>query len=158
MIRQPLSRLVSPLKRSILMNIKFVTSRHHGDLAAGLDKSNVVTIHWLLQDGKAKRTTQAIVGQNLLQVAHSNDIDLEGACEGVCACSTCHTIIEDALFNTLDEASEDEEDMLDMAFGLEETSRLGCQVIVTEAFDDVVFKLPGATRNFYVDGHVPKPH
>ena len=133
------------------------TIRFHGDLAAGLDKSKKITINWRLADGSTK-ATEAIIGQNLLQVAHSHHIDLEGACEGVCACSTCHTIIGDDLFDTLPEASEDEEDMLDMAFGLEETSRLGCQVLVTEEMAGFEFKLPAATRNFYVDGHVPQPH
>jgi ferredoxin len=61
-------------------------------------------------------------------------------------------------FDELPESSEDEEDMLDMAFGLRETSRLGCQVIVTEEMEGMVVEMPKATRNFYVDGHVPKPH
>jgi ferredoxin len=61
-------------------------------------------------------------------------------------------------FDELPESSEDEEDMLDMAFGLRETSRLGCQVIVTEEMEGLVVEMPKATRNFYVDGHVPKPH
>jgi ferredoxin len=56
------------------------------------------------------------------------------------------------------EPSEDEEDMLDMAFGLTETSRLGCQVHVTKEMDGMTVEMPKATRNFYVDGHVPKPH
>ena len=73
--------------------------------------------------------------------------------------STCHVIMPDDLFDQLPEASEDEEDMLDLAFGLKATSRLGCQVVVTaEEFESQVITLPSATRNFYVDGHVPKPH
>jgi ferredoxin len=77
---------------------------------------------------------------------------------GVCACSTCHLIFPQEAFDELPESSEDEEDMLDMAFGLRETSRLGCQVIVTEEMEGMVVEMPKATRNFYVDGHVPKPH
>jgi len=65
---------------------------------------------------------------------------------------------EDAFYNTLEEASEDEEDMLDMAFGLTETSRLSCQIIVTDEMDGLQIEIPAATRNFYVDGHVPQPH
>ena len=73
--------------------------------------------------------------------------------------STCHVILPEPLYDALDEASEDEEDMLDLAFGLTPTSRLGCQVVITEHdFKDQVVELPKATRNFYVDGHVPKPH
>jgi Na+-transporting NADH:ubiquinone oxidoreductase subunit NqrF len=77
---------------------------------------------------------------------------------GVCACSTCHIIAPWKVFDSLPETSEDEEDMLDMAFGLQETSRLGCQITVTQDMEGVVWEMPKATRNFYVDGHVPKPH
>ena len=76
----------------------------------------------------------------------------------VCACSTCHLIFPVELYDHLEEPSEDEEDMLDMAFGLTETSRLGCQVTVTKLLNNAVLQMPSATRNFYVDGHVPKPH
>lgn len=76
----------------------------------------------------------------------------------VCACSTCHLILPPDLYDQLPEPSEDEEDMLDMAFGLTETSRLGCQITVTPAMEGVVLEMPKATRNFYVDGHKPKPH
>mmetsp|Transcript_15904 Transcript_15904/g.20190 ORF Transcript_15904/g.20190 Transcript_15904/m.20190 type:complete len:183 (+) Transcript_15904:98-646(+) len=104
-------------------------------------------------------TVDAKVGETLLQTAHRNDIDLEGACEGVCACSTCHLVFEDEeMFDSLPEPSEDEEDMLDMAFALTATSRLGCQIKVREDMDGMVVRLPAATRNFYVDGHVPQPH
>jgi ferredoxin len=106
-----------------------------------------------------KLVVDARVGETLLQVAQRNDIDLEGACEGVCACSTCHVVFEDeAVFDSLPEESEDEEDMLDMAFALTATSRLGCQVKVTEDMNGMVVRVPAATRNFYVDGHVPQPH
>ena len=106
---------------------------------------------------------EAKVGESILRLAQRNGIALEGACEGVCACSTCHVILTDELYDELldhDETapSEDEEDMLDMAFGLTSTSRLGCQIKVTPAMDGQTFQLPAATRNFYVDGHVPQPH
>ena len=71
---------------------------------------------------------------------------------------TCHGIFPQDIFDQLPEASEDEEDMLDMAPGLEETSRLCCQVTVEEYMDGMTVTMPQATRNFYVDGHVPKPH
>ena len=104
------------------------------------------------------RDVDAKTGMSLLEVAHANDIDLEGACEASMACSTCHVILEEPVYERLDEACEDEEDMLDMAFGLTDTSRLGCQVVVDEGFEGTTVTLPRATRNFYVDGHVPKPH
>jgi ferredoxin len=111
-----------------------------------------------------RTTVSARVGETLLQAAHRTGIEMEGACEGVCACSTCHVILERELYDRVledmdDEAiGEDEEDMLDMAFGLSHTSRLGCQITVAEYMDGGVFTLPKATRNFYVDGHKPKPH
>ena len=111
-----------------------------------------------IQPDETSKQVKARVGESLLQTAHRNDIDLEGACEGVCACSTCHLIIPQDLYDTLEEPSEEEEDMLDMAYGLTETSRLGCQITVREDMDGAVLQMPSATRNFYVDGHVPKPH
>ena len=62
------------------------------------------------------------------------------------------------MYDELPEPHEDEEDMLDMAFGLTDTSRLGCQITVTEDMDGILLEMPKATRNFYVDGHKPKPH
>ncbi len=90
-------------------------------------------------------------GLSIMEVAHMNDIDLEGACEGSLACSTCHVIVEPEWFKKLEEASEDEEDMLDLAFALTRTSRLGCQIIMTPELDGIVVSLPGATRNMMVD-------
>jgi len=58
----------------------------------------------------------------------------------------------------MDDLTEDEEDMLDMAQGLTDTSRLGCQIVVTGEMDGWVVDVPMATRNFYVDGHIPQPH
>ncbi|EGR29082.1 hypothetical protein IMG5_163380 [Ichthyophthirius multifiliis] len=74
------------------------------------------------------------------------------------ACSTCHVILDDKVYNQLPSASLEEEDLLDLAFGLTDTSRLGCQVKVDKNFENTRVKLPKATRNFYVDGHKPQPH
>jgi len=90
-------------------------------------------------------------GLSLLEVAHQNSIDLEGACEGSLACSTCHVVVDPEWFDTLQDASEDEEDMLDLAFGLTKTSRLGCQIIMTPELDGLTVRLPAATRNMMVD-------
>ncbi|MDA0221212.1 MAG: ferredoxin family 2Fe-2S iron-sulfur cluster binding protein [Proteobacteria bacterium] len=89
----------------------------------------------------------APVGLSLLEIARKNDIDVEGACEGSLACSTCHVIVDAEDFERLEEPSEDEEDMLDLAFGLTRTSRLGCQIIVTEELDGLTVALPQETRN-----------
>jgi len=86
-------------------------------------------------------------GLSLLDIARKYSIDIEGACEGSLACSTCHVIVDPEWFDSLDEATEDEEDMLDLAFGLTETSRLGCQIIVTDELDGITVTLPSETRN-----------
>ncbi|KAG2249103.1 hypothetical protein Bca4012_087561 [Brassica carinata] len=99
------------------------------------------------------------VGMNILEAAHENDIELEGACECSLACSTCHVIVMDTeYYNKLEEPTDEENDMLDLAFGLTETSRLGCQVIAKPELDGIRLAIPSATRNFAVDGFVPKPH
>jgi ferredoxin len=93
-------------------------------------------------------TFEVADGANLLDVAQAHDLDVEGACGGSCACSTCHVIIDgqDA-YDKMPEPSDDENDMLDLAFGLTETSRLGCQVEMSKELDGLVVKLPAATRN-----------
>ena len=107
---------------------------------------------------KKEITVEAPLGKSLLEVAQSNEVDLEGACEGSLACSTCHVILEERVYENLPEPTADEEDMLDLAYGLTPTSRLGCQVKVTDQMEGAKVKLPEATRNMYVDGHKPKPH
>ena len=89
----------------------------------------------------------APIGLSVLEIAHRNNLDLEGACEGSLACSTCHVIVDPEWYEALQEASEDEEDMLDLAFGLTATSRLGCQIIMTEELDGLTVRLPATTRN-----------
>lgn len=77
---------------------------------------------------------------------------IAGACEGSVACSTCHVILSPEHYDLLPEPEDDENDMLDMAFGLSETSRLGCQVKLSKELDGVTATLPAATRNMFVDG------
>ncbi len=101
-------------------------------------------------DGNRKEVT-ADAGESVLEIAHDNGIDLEGACEGSVACSTCHVVVADEWFDRLPEATEEEEDMLDLAFGLSMTSRLGCQIKLTDDLDGLVVTLPEATRNMAVD-------
>jgi ferredoxin len=90
-------------------------------------------------------------GETLLEVAHNNHVDLEGACAQSLACSTCHVVLEERIYDSLEPAVEEEEDLLDLAYGLTLTSRLGCQIKVTRAMEGMIVKLPSATRNFYVD-------
>ena len=101
-------------------------------------------------DGKADEI-DAPNGLSVLEIAHKHGKNLEGACEGGLACSTCHVIVADEWFDKLDEATEEEEDMLDLAFGLTHTSRLGCQIKMTDELDGLTVTLPAATRNMLLD-------
>ena len=89
----------------------------------------------------------APLGATLLELAHKHNIDIEGACEGSLACSTCHVIVAPEWYKKLPAPSEDEQDMLDLAFGLTKTSRLGCQIVVTKDLDGLVVSLPKEVRN-----------
>jgi len=108
-------------------------------------------IIFMSADGKERKEIDAPVGLSVLEIAHKHDIDLEGACEGSLACSTCHVIVDPEFFDMLPEPKEEEEDMLDLAWGLTHTSRLGCQIIMTEELDGLIVRLPAATRNMMVD-------
>ena len=98
------------------------------------------------RDGTPKEV-DAPLGLSVLEIAHKHGVDIEGACEGSLACSTCHVIVDGDWYTKLATATEDEEDMLDLAFDLQETSRLGCQLIMTDALDGLVVKLPAGSRN-----------
>ena len=93
------------------------------------------------RDGSV-REVEAPLGLSVLEIAHRHGVDLEGACEGSLACATCHVVVDPAWAEKLQPPTEDEEDMLDLAFALEKTSRLGCQIVMTEALDGLVVRLP----------------
>jgi 2Fe-2S ferredoxin len=93
------------------------------------------------KDGNRK-DVDAPNGLSVMEIAHKFDVDIEGACEGSLACATCHVIVDPDWFDRLDPPSEDEEDMLDLAFGLTETSRLGCQIIMSDELDGLEVALP----------------
>ena len=104
------------------------------------------TMNFIERDGTV-RAVEAPLGLSVLEIAHKHGIDIEGACEGSLACSTCHVIVDPAWFARLARPTEDEEDMLDLAFGLEQTSRLGCQIVMTPELDGLTVRLPAGTRN-----------
>ena len=87
---------------------------------------------FVLRDG-ARKEVDAPLGLSVLEIAHRNHVDIEGACEGSLACSTCHVVVEAVWFEKLAPAGDDEEDMLDLAFGLTHTSRLGCTALDAQA-------------------------
>jgi 2Fe-2S ferredoxin len=103
-------------------------------------------ITFINTDG-SRLEVDAPVGLSILEIAHRHNVDLEGACEGSLACSTCHVVVDPEWYELLPAAKEDEEDMLDLAFGLTRTSRLGCQIIITEELDGLTVSVPGGSRN-----------
>lgn len=98
-------------------------------------------------DGKTRQEFNANAGDSILTIAHANSIEMEGACEGSMACSTCHVIVDEAFYDRLPEPSIEEEDMLDLTEGLRLTSRLGCQVVLTDELDGLTVKLPAGITN-----------
>ena len=110
-------------------------------------------VNFILQDG-TRKTVAAEEGEDLLSLAHRHKIQLEGACEGALACSTCHLIVREGWYDktqNLEPSSDAEEDMLDYAFGLTSMSRLGCQIKMCKALDGIVVELPKATRNMQLE-------
>ena len=93
---------------------------------------------------------EARKGDNLIEVAMENGIDIEHACEMACACTTCHVVVREG-FDSLEESDELEDDLLDKAWGLEPDSRLSCQVTVGE--EDLVIEIPKYTINQVSENH-----
>ncbi|RDX45580.1 ferredoxin, partial [Lentinus brumalis] len=106
----------------------------HGDITRPAPGTGI-KVHFKDSKGNLLKTVEANEGDDILSIAHEHDIDLEGACEGSVACSTCHVILDPESYEKLPEPEDDENDMLDMAFGLTDTSRLGCQVHLTRELD-----------------------
>lgn len=129
--------------------------RAHSELTG--DRTKPLTTIWKLANGEEKTVT-AYEGQNLLEVAIEHDLPIEGACAGSCACSTCHMYLQEEDMDKFPEPTDEENDMLDLAFFPQTTSRLGCQLKVKKTMDGLRVELPRATRNMAVDGFVAKPH
>ncbi len=105
-------------------------------------------VRFLRVDGSLDKEVEADAGQRLLDVAWAAREPLEGACEGVMACSTCHVIVDAADFERLPPASEEEEDLLDLAAHATRTSRLACQIMLTDALESLTVKIPPEARNW----------
>lgn len=124
------------------------------DAASAEDTVNVTFV-----DKRNNRlTVKGKAGDNLLYLARRYGVEMEGACEASLACTTCHCYVDYGSLSKLPQPDEKEEDLLDTAPFLRENSRLGCQIILCRELDGMEIELPLATRNFYVDGHKPKPH
>lgn len=141
------------------VNFSKTPTNRHGEYEWQDAKSpdEIVNITYITKDGE-RIPVKGKIGDNVLYLAHRHSIDMEGACEASLACTTCHVYVHDDFLQKLPEATEKEDDLLDMAPFLKENSRLGCQIILAKELDGIELTLPAATRNFYVDGHKPKPH
>ena len=106
-----------------------------------------ISVNFISADGEQKITAKAVDGDDLLTIAQVNDQPLEGTCEGQMACSTCHVIVAAEDFDRLPEATEMEEDMLDLAAGARRTSRLACQITLTPELDGLTVHIPSESRN-----------
>ncbi|XP_028173246.1 adrenodoxin [Ostrinia nubilalis] len=107
-------------------------------------KDEKVKVSFTLHDGK-RIDTEGKVGDTLLDVVVNNDLNIEGfgACEGTLTCSTCHVILKQKDYDSLpEEVTDEERDMLDLAYGLTDTSRLGCQIELTKDLDGLEVKVP----------------
>ncbi|XP_062433387.1 adrenodoxin, mitochondrial [Rhea pennata] len=115
---------------------------------AALSSEEKITVHFINRDGD-KLTAKGKPGDSLLDVVVDNNLDIDGfgACEGTLACSTCHLIFEDHVFEKLDAITDEEMDMLDLAYGLTETSRLGCQICLKKSMNDMTVRVPEAVAD-----------
>ncbi|XP_031708269.1 adrenodoxin [Anarrhichthys ocellatus] len=108
-----------------------------------LRSDNKVTINFVNRDGE-KITVRGSPGDSLLDIVINEDLDFDGfgACEGTLACSTCHLIFDEDTYKSLGPVTDEEMDMLDLAYGLTDTSRLGCQICLTKSLEGVVARVP----------------
>ncbi|KKA01023.1 Adrenodoxin-like protein, mitochondrial [Hanseniaspora uvarum DSM 2768] len=135
------------LQNTIYTKKAFSTSivAKHGHLHAP-KKGEELHITFVLKDGSQKKY-EVSEGDSILDIAQGNNLDMEGACGGSCACSTCHVIVDPEYYDKIPEPTDDEDDMLDLAYGLTETSRLGCCINMNKDLDNIRVALPQMTRN-----------
>lgn len=107
----------------------------------------MIRVRFIAPDGVATHEVDAAIGDRLLEVAQNDGQPLEGTCEGQMACSTCHVIVAADDFTRLPRASEEEEDMLDLALGATRTSRLACQIVLSPALDGLTVRMPPQHRD-----------
>ncbi|KAK6296052.1 hypothetical protein J4Q44_G00337650 [Coregonus suidteri] len=118
-----------------------------------LRADNKVTVHFINRDGE-KFSVKGSPGDSLLDVIIDQDLDFDGfgACEGTLACSTCHLIFEEDVYNKLGPVTDEEMDMLDLAYGLADTSRLGCQICLTRSLDGMTARVPESVADIRQSG------
>ncbi|XP_071400414.1 adrenodoxin [Centroberyx affinis] len=118
-----------------------------------LRSDNKVTVHFINRDGE-KITVKGAPGDSLLDVIIDQDLDFDGfgACEGTLACSTCHLIFDEDVYKKLGPVTDEEMDMLDLAYGLTDTSRLGCQICLTKSLEGMVARVPESVADIRQSG------
>jgi ferredoxin-2, mitochondrial len=152
--RQPLIACLNPQLKSpvssqiIKRHLSQTAIVQHGDVHKP-NPGEELHVTFITKEGEQIHVEVA-EGDNLLDIAQANNLEMEGACGGSCACSTCHVIVDPEYYDKIEEPDDDENDMLDLAFGLTETSRLGCQIIMTKELDGLRVALPAMTRNMQV--------
>ncbi|KAI7778480.1 hypothetical protein LA080_002084 [Diaporthe eres] len=140
------TRLIRPAPSESVRSFSSTPSTRHGHVEPP-KPGEELWVTFIDKDGQEHKVAVS-KGDNLLDIAQAHDLEMEGACGGSCACSTCHVIVQNEdLYDKMPEPDDDENDMLDLAFGLTETSRLGCQVVMAPELDGLVVKLPSMTRN-----------
>lgn len=158
MLRKSLGKCLKPLSQTTILKTfyKMNLSLFSTDGVV----PNGPKIKFFFRSSKDDKITEVegIKGESVVDVSKKYDLDIEAACDQALACSTCHVIFDDETFDKLEEMKEEEEDLLDLAFSLTETSRLGCQIKVDEYLSGKTITIPSASRNLYVDGHKPEPH
>ena len=149
MMIRPILRQLTPQLRTTFMPIHrsfhYTPVNFHGHLHKP-KPGEELKVTFITKQGD-QYTYEVAEGDNLLDIAQAHNLDMEGACGGSCACSTCHVIVDPDYYDEIPEPDDDENDMLDLAFVLTETSRLGCQVKMTKELDGLRVALPAMTRN-----------
>jgi len=107
----------------------------------------MIKLRFVSADGASVREAEAAAGERLLDIAQDNGKPLEGTCEGQMACSTCHVIVAAEDFARLPPAGEEEEDLLDLAAHVTRTSRLACQIWLTDELGSLTIRMPGGAHN-----------
>lgn len=134
------STIARSTQLTTLSNLRFHSQLHKPA------PDEALKITFILKDG-AQKTFDVCEGDSILDIAQGHNLDMEGACGGSCACSTCHVIIDPDYYDALEEPNDEENDMLDLAYGLTETSRLGCCIKINKNIDGIRVALPAMTRN-----------
>jgi len=132
--------------------------RHHNNTVEYDGTGEYINVTWIGGPNKAEVTIKAPLGTRLNELRLPEGMELESACEGSLACSTCHVILEQEFYEKLEEPCEDEEDMLDLATELTETSRLGCQIICSKELDGMRVRIPHFQRNICFEVPEHKAH